>query len=439
MIAWGIGTLGPLTVLTATNALLLRYMTDIYGLAAGVAASLIAISKLYDVFADVACGVISDRTVSRYGRRRPYLILGAILLAISMVAIFASPAFHSTQSRVLYMGAILIFYATAYSVFNIPYMAMPGEMTGDYHVRTELMSWRVYAVAAAIILASVCGPMLLQAFGNGASAYRDMALIFTPIIVLAGVVTFFGTRRAPWTARAALPPKFWEQAKSVLSNRPFLALIAVKFISLMSLGLQSVFPFFFQRILHVPNAVLGEYFLSQSVFMLISPPAWLWMSRRWGKKPVFLLALIVSVPVWMSWWWATAADPLLLIFVRGAILGACGGGIILMGQSMLPDTMEYDRRRTGLRREGVFAAFYTTVEKLSGAIGVAVVGAILSSAGYLQSRGAAVVQPQSALLAIRVCMAWLSAAVTAAALVALIFYNLDEARLNATTQTPANV
>ena len=103
-----------------------------------------------------------------------------------------------------------------------------------------------------------------------------------------------------------------------------------------------------------------------------------------------------------------------------------------MGQSMLPDTMEYDRRRTGLRREGIFAAFYTTVEKLSGAIGVAVVGAILSSAGYLQSRGAMVVQPESALLAIRVSMAWLSAGITLAAMGALVFYNLDEARLNAT-------
>ena len=162
--------------------------------------------------------------------------------------------------------------------------------------------------------------MLLQAFGNGASAYRGMALVFAPIIVPAGVVTFIGTRRAPSTARAALPPKFWAQAKSVLSNRPFLALIAVKFISLMSLGLQSVFPFFFQRILKAPNAVLGEYFLSQSLFMLASPPAWLWLSRRLGKKTTFLIALTLSIPAWMSWWWASAADPQILIFVRGAVL-----------------------------------------------------------------------------------------------------------------------
>ena len=95
-------------------------MTDFYGLAAGVAASLIAISKFYDVFADVGMGIVSDRTMTRWGRRRPYLLLGAALLAISVVGLFGAPDFAAVKTRTLYMGAILIFYATAYSVFNIP-------------------------------------------------------------------------------------------------------------------------------------------------------------------------------------------------------------------------------------------------------------------------------------------------------------------------------
>jgi GPH family glycoside/pentoside/hexuronide:cation symporter len=432
MIAWGIGTLGPVTVLTATNALLLRFMTDIYGVAAGVAASLIAISKFYDVFADVACGVASDRTVSRFGRRRPYLIGGAVLLALSVVAIFAAPGFASTGARTLYMGAILIFYATAYSIFNVPYMAMPGEMTGDYHLRTELMSWRVYAVGASTILATYCGPLLLQAFGGGAQAYAGMSLVFAPIVVGAGVVTFLGLKRAPASARAAIPHSLWAQARSVMTNRPFVALMAVKFVTLMALGVQSIYPFFFQRILKAPDGVLGEFFLSQALLILIAPVGWMWVSRRIGKKATFYIALLISLPVWISWWWASAADPVILVLVRGVLLGATGAGIILMGQSMLPDTMEYDRRRTGLRREGVFAALYTTVEKLSGAIGVALVGTILAAAGYVQSRGVAVVQPASALAAIRGILTWIPTAITVVAMAALAFYDLDEQKIGAT-------
>ncbi len=429
MIAWGVGTLGPVTVLTATNALLLRYLTDFYGLAAGVAASLIAISKLYDVFADVAMGVVSDQTKGRWGRRRPYLILGVVLLAVSIVAIFSAPSFTSQSARLWYMTAILLFYATAYSVFNVPYMAMPGEMTRTYHERTDLMSWRVYAVAASILLATFCGPLMLDAFGGGARAYAGMALVFAPIVIGAGVIAFLGTSKAPATARPPTRYTFVQQIVSGFSNRPFVILMLIKFITLLSLGIQSIFPFFFQRILGAPNSVLGTYFLCQSLAMLATPALWRWLSQRIGKKLTFMTALAISLPAWMSWQFANHGDPLAFIFVRGLVIGASGSGVILMGQSMLPDTMEYDHLRTGLRREGIFAALYTTVEKLSGAIGVALVGAILGAYGYAQSRGGAVAQPTSALLAIRFTMAWIPAAITLAGMAALLAYNLDERRL----------
>lgn len=431
MIAWGMGTLGPVTVLTATNALLLRYMTDIYGISAGLAASLIAFSKFYDAFADMAMGVVSDRTRSRWGRRRPYLIGGAILLAISVVAIFAAPPLASGGARVAYMTAILLFYATAYTIFNIPYMAMPAEMAPGFHQRTELMRWRVYGVGLSIVLASFLGPKLLDAFGGGAPAYLGMSLVFAPIVVLAGVVAFFGTAQAPRLERSALHHSLRNQIASALSNRPFVFLLLVKFITLMSLGTQAIFPYFFQRILGVSNSTLGNYFLSQSLMMLVAPSLWLWMSRRIGKKPTFLVALAVSVPVWLSWLLAHQGEPALLVYLRGVIIGASGSGVILMGQSLLPDTMEYDFLRTGLRREGVFAALYTTVEKLSGAIGVAIVGALLGAAGYIQSSGGSVDQPASALLAIRYIMALIPTLIAASGMLALWGYRLDEAMLAA--------
>ena len=429
MIAWGIGTLGPVTVLTVTNSLLLRYMTDIYGVSAGVAASLIAFSKFYDVFADVAMGLVSDRTKSRWGRRRPYLILGAVLLAVSIVAIFTAPGYQSEQARIWYMGAILVFYATAYSIFNIPYMAMPGEMTRTYHERTDLMTWRVYAVGLSIMLASFCGPLLLQRFGNGGPAYTYMALVFAPIVIGAGVITFLGVSKAPSTTRPAFQYNFLQQLSSGLSNRPFVVLMVIKFVTLLTLGIQSIFPFFFQRILGAPNSVLGTYFLCQSGMMLVGPSLWLFLSRRIGKKLTFMAALAISVPVWISWYYVARGEPLSLVYLRGIIIGLSGSGVILMGQSMLPDTMDYDYRRTGLRREGIFAALYTTVEKLSGAVGVAMVGAILGAYGYVESRGATVVQPASALWAIRFIMVWVPTVISGAGMVALLGYNLDERKL----------
>jgi GPH family glycoside/pentoside/hexuronide:cation symporter len=165
---------------------------------------------------------------------------------------------------------------------------------------------------------------------------------------------------------------------------------------------------------------------------LIAPSLWLWVSKRIGKKHTFLAALALSLPVWLSWMLAVEGEPLALVYLRGVIIGISGSGVILMGQSMLPDTMEYDYLRTGLRREGVFAALYTTVEKFSGAIGVALVGVLLGAYGYVQSRGGATEQPDSALWAIRVAMAYVPAIITLAGMAALAFYDLDERKLSET-------
>ena len=435
---WGMGTLGPVTVLTATNVILLRYMTDFVGISAAVGASLIAFSKIFDAFLDPVMGWASDRTKSRFGRRRPYLLIGGVLLAMAVVGLFAVPDFSSYNERVWYVGLILLFYAIAYTVFNIPYLSMPAEMTSSYLERSELMSYRVYAVGAAQIVASVFGPMLLAWLGGGRESYLIMALVFVPVILASSLWCFLSTRDAPFTERALhvrYPVR--EQIRSVASNRPFLVLITVKFLTLMSLGVQAVFAFFFAHVLKLSDAFLGQFFLVSSLMLIISQPFWLWVLRRMGeKRNVYILALAISIPVYLSWLVAGPGEPAIFIYLRAAMIGIAGGGAILMGQSLLPDTMEYDFRRTGLRREGIFAGFYTTVEKLSGAIGVAAVGAMLSAAGYAASRVGSAEQPQSAIDAIYLTMGLVPAAISLAGIVALLFYNLSEARLKSTELLP---
>jgi GPH family glycoside/pentoside/hexuronide:cation symporter len=201
----------------------------------------------------------------------------------------------------------------------------------------------------------------------------------------------------------------------------------------MSLGVQAVFAFFFTYVLKLSDAYLGQYFLASSIAMILSQPLWLKLSKITGsKRNTYIIALILSLPAFLSWLIAEPGEPALYVYLRAVVIGAAGGGAILMGQSLLPDTMEYDYRRTGLRREGIFAGFYTTVEKLSGAIGVAVVGAILSTAGYIQSQGTQVQQPDSAIKAIYLIMGCLPALISFLGIVALLFYRLTEDKLKST-------
>lgn len=436
-IGWGLGTLGPVTVLTATNVLLLRYLTDYVGIAAALASSLIAFSKILDAFLDPAMGWVSDRTNSKMGRRRPYLLLGGLLLAIAVVGVFAIPDIEDYTLRATYVGAVLIFYAIAYTVFNIPYLSMPAEMTTDYHERSYLMSFRVYGVALSTIAASVLGPMILSALGGDAYAHAMMSLVFVPIILVSAYVCFAATRTAPFAEK---PEKSHypvaDQIRSVIANKPFFVLITVKFLTLLSLGVQAVFAFFFTYVLQLSDSWLGQYFLASSIAMILAQPLWLKLAKSNGsKRNTYIIALAISVPVFLSWLLAAPNDPAWHIYLRAVLTGACGGGAILMGQSLLPDTMEYDYRRTGMRREGIFAGVYTTVEKLSGAIGISIVGAFLGASGYVQSRGSDVVQPQSAIDAIYLTMGCLPALISFLGAVALIFYDLTEQKLKATVQT----
>ena len=396
MMGWGLGTLGPVIVLTSTNALLLRFMTDYVGVSAAVASLLIGLSKLYDAFADPTMGWLSDRTRSRWGRRRPYLLLGGAMLAVSMVVLFTVPPFESTSARIAYMAVMLVFYATAYTVFTIPYMAMPAEMTTGSLQRTQLMSWRVAAVGLAQIVALFIGAALVDRFGGGAAGHFNMALAIAPVVLLSSIVCFWMTSDAPFTHRSTTHVPFLAQARSVLSNKPYLILIAVKLLTLTSLSAYAIFPYFFQRIMGVSNAYLGTYFAISSIALIVSQPLWIRLSKRFGKPTTYRIALLASLPVWLSFLVVQAGDPLWTILLRAALTGLCGGGALLMGQSLLPDTMEYDYLRTGLRREGIFAGFYTTVEKVAGAYGIAIVGAILASSGYIQSRFVDTFQPDSA-------------------------------------------
>ena len=134
---WGLGTLGVAVLFNATSFLLLRFLTDFAGLAAAAAGLAIALSKVYDAITDPVMGVVSDRTRTPWGRRRPYLFLGGLACGAAFALLFHAPALGGGEASLALVFLLLLVYATAYTVFNVPYLAMPAEMTDSYHERTR--------------------------------------------------------------------------------------------------------------------------------------------------------------------------------------------------------------------------------------------------------------------------------------------------------------
>lgn len=440
-LGWGAGTLAVASLFNAVNVLLLRYLVDFVGLGAAFAGAAIAVSKLYDAIIDPLVGAASDRSRSKAGRRRPFLLAGGFLLVIAALMLFNVPSGLGESATPIYVVVALLVYATAYAVFSVPYMAMPAEMTRDYHERSYLISFRVLAVALASLMAVFVGPVVIGALGGGQRGHTALSFLLSVVIAAATLFCFFATRRAPAHYDESTEHiGFFRKLVLIAENKPFMLLLVIKLLQLLALAVtQAAMPFLFKRVLQLDDATLGFYFLVFYGVMILVQPLWVRAGRRFGKRDIFFWVTIVYGLLYASWYFVDAGEPLAFILGRAALLGATGGAVLLFGQSLLPDTMEWDYRRTGLRREGMLAGLYTVVEKLAYALGAGITGIVLGTSGYIQGTGsAAVTQPPSAVHAIFILASFMPMGFLLLSCVGLRFYTLSEASLSGPVEPKAS-
>ena len=192
----------------------------------------------------------------------------------------------------------------------------------------------------------------------------------------------------------------------------------------------TTFAYFTKHVLKTSDAWLGTFLLVQSLSVVLSQPVWLRVARVLGKRRGFMAAWLLYGLAYFSWWFAGPDEPVALIFARAVAIGIAGGGTFLLTQAMLPDAIEYDQYRTGLRRAGVFTGVFVFVEQAAGAIGAAILGLVLSSMGYVTAtEGRLVQQPESAILGIYICMAVLPLLFQLVAIFAISRYDLTPEKL----------
>lgn len=409
----------------------MRFMTDTLGISAALGSSVFAFAKLWDAVNDPLIGAFSDRVSTPWGRRLPWILAGGLLSAVVVVASFSVPI-QSGPGLVIYMGVAMLLFATTYSLLMIPYLAMPAEMTQSYHGRTQLMSLRVLFSSMGSSIGLTGGPWLLHQWGATRAGHSSMALVIAGVAAVTTVLCVWLIRDAPRTTRpAGVTPGLLVQLRSALSNRPFVWLLVAKCLYFVTLAFTlTTFAYFTKHVLKTSDAWLGAFLLAQSLSVVLSQPLWLRVARRFGKQRGFMLAGACYGLAYFSWWFAGPDEPLPLIFARAIAIGVAGGGTFLLTQAMLPDAIEYDHHRTGLRREGVFTGVFVFVEQAAGAIGVAIIGFVLSATGYVATtEGRLVAQPQSAIQGIYFCMAILPLLFQVIAILAISRYDLTAEKL----------
>ncbi|MER7893512.1 MFS transporter [Micromonospora sp. NPDC094482] len=436
---YALGSLATGAFGTVPGLLLLPYLTDTLGVAAGLAALLVLLPKAWDVLVNPVAGRISDRTRSRWGARRPYLLFAGLALALLFAAIFAAP-FGAGGAGAAYAAVAFLATATAFAFFQVPYVAMPAELTDDYAERTRLMTWRIAVLALAILISGAVAPVVVTAGGEGLAGHRWMGLFVAVLIALGAVGAFLGTRAAPTGAVRDSEPSLRAQLAVAGRNRPFRALL-ICFV-VQSAGVATVLAgvnYFADQILRDPQTGATLLFASFVGPALLVMPLWTRVGARVGK----LAALVAASLLFALGALALIAAPVLpaaAVYLVVALIGVGYAGQQVFALAMLPDCIAWDEARTGRRQAGVFTGIWTAGETLGLALGPGIYGLVLQLTGYVSSdTGTAAAQSDTARLGILLGFTVLPALLVAAALLLLRPYNLTPARLAAATQPDARV
>ncbi|MEV4631235.1 MFS transporter [Micromonospora sp. NPDC049523] len=426
---YALGSLATGAFGTVPGLVLLPYLTDTLGIAAGIAALLVLLPKAWDVLVNPVVGRISDRTRSPWGPRRPFLLLGGVALALLFAAMFAGPVGTGTDAG-WYVAFAFLATATAFAFFQVPYVAMPAELTADYEERTRLMTWRIAVLAVAILVSGAVAPIVVDAGGSGIPGHRWMGLFVAVLIVVGALGAFFGTRGTSAGTVGESEPSLRAQLRVVSGNRPFRLLLACFVIQ--SAGIATVLAgvnYFVEQVLDAGESGTTIAFVSFVGPALLVMPLWSRIGARIGKLRAFVRASLIFAAGAL----ALVAAPLLpavLPYLVIVVIGCGYAGLQVFALAMLPDCIAYDTARTGRRQAGVFTGVWTAGETLGLAFGPGIYGLVLQVFGYVSSdTGLAAAQSDTARLGVLLGFTVLPALLVGLPVLLLRGYDLTSARL----------
>jgi GPH family glycoside/pentoside/hexuronide:cation symporter len=426
-IAWASGSFGQAIAYNLFTTLFFRFLTDQVAIPAAAVGAIIGFSKVYSAGLTPCVGWLSDKFRSPFGRRRPLMFMGGIILAIAIVTAFHVDGRLPLSGRELWAEIAVLLFATGYSLYALPWLAMSAEVAANLHARTRMMAWRVGFSSGGQTLATAGGPMLLAWIGANALGYGVMGWTLGALCLLGTLATTLVLReQAPDRSSQRRRPS-WENFRGLATDRALIVMVLLKGVLYFGLAMNGASLALITRwAMHLSDAWLGTFALVSAITMLASQPIWVMLSKRFGKHATLTSALVLLALGSATLAFNHGSVPLLMI--QAAFFGALGGGVYMLTQSLLPDVIEADAIRHGVARGGIFAGLVTFLETACGALALLALGQILGSAGYQAGMGKVLAQPNSAIDAIRLCGAGIPAAMELACAIILIWWPLHRTR-----------
>jgi GPH family glycoside/pentoside/hexuronide:cation symporter len=434
-IAYGAGDSGFSLTSTALALLYLYFLVNVVGLDPAAAGIAIGIGRVWDALNDIFIGTLSDRTRSRWGRRRPYLLFGAIPLGIAFVLMWLVPSTDQQTLLLIYYTAMYILFDTLFTLTNVPYIALTPEIAPTYDERTSLHSYRmafsigfglIGAIAPLAIVDAIAGSS--PAPSDLRSAYAAMAVVLGFFSIFPIYIAFFAVRENPEYQQ--LPtPSLHRSFRIAASNKAFLIAVGIYLLTWIPIDLiQFVLVFLLRDYFGLSNDDVNVVFGLLFGTAILALPLWVWVSHHWNKNRAYQVGIAFLAVVLVALSFAAPGQPAVIV-ILATLAGIGLSAAHAIPLAMLPDTIEWDELRSSNRQEAAYYSVVTLIQKLVGAVTIALTGSILAATGYVQAADAAsVTQPPSAIAAIRLLSGLLPAVIFTAGIVLCSFYPLTRER-----------
>ncbi|MFC1879824.1 MFS transporter [Chloroflexota bacterium] len=398
-VGYSIGDMGISISYFAVGFFFLYYLTDIVGMDPYIAGLAMFIGKLWDGINDPLMGILSDRTRSRFGRKRVYILFGALPFAISFILLWVIPLGSPQWLQFILAVLTMTLYATAYTLVVVPYMALVPVMTTDYDERTQITGIRASLSTFGTILGGSAA-LLLSSFTDELVGLRTITITF-------GIFTFFSLIIAAQSVKGieeqaasknVIMEYGWSHYFTILKNRNVFILLLMKFLGAIATGsLSAALPYFAEHIL----GDQGKSTIGLAIYVSVSAlfiPLWNRASRRHDKRKLLLIGNCATAAVLFAIGFLVGENMSILFYAGCVLLGIAMSSYLLIPYSLVPDLVEVYEHQTNERHESTFFGLWITVHQLGISFSGLILGFSLSILGY---EGEAVGQTASALLAVR--------------------------------------
>ena len=417
-LGYGVGDFGFNLFFTTAGLYLLYYYTDVLGLSPAAAGWVFAVALIWDAVFDPVMGYLANRTRTRWGRYRPYIIFGAVPLAASWALIFLPTGLTGTALLIFALAAHMLF-RTLYAVVSMPYLALTAVITSDSAERGVLAGIRMICAATCGLFAAFSTLKLVEAFGGGQIGFLRVAMLYGAIACAVFAIVVASTREQAASEDAAPDPSVGDMLRMLRANSAFwLVAAAMLAASIAGTMFSKTLPYYFKYAFGRQD-LIGPVLTASTAAVMVSIPIWTQVMKRTSKRTMWRSGLLISLVAYPCLWFAPEQPGVWIPLVAVAGFGA--GASYLGFWSTIPDTIEYGEWRSGVRAEGAVFGIVSLVQKGGLGLAAASLGELLQATGYRANQP----QTEATLASMKAILLALPFLFALATLLAVSFYPID--------------